>query len=123
MEKEVRRHLKSFIHNIDILIVEDDGVFRTHFDIFCKNDHEVKRVLKKHQRFAFYNHSFSCYPKNEWLIFELHRTTYSNDSLQIIAIFDLLKNSYRIPYKYVTSQKNEPNPRQVTLLRSLVLIL
>lgn len=116
--------LRSFVHNVDIFQAElDDGSFNTIVQIYCENDYQVRRVLKKHQRIAFYNTYLGHYPKNEWLIFEVYQGKSNTDSHQLIGIHQSLRGEYVIPYRFKASQKNEPNPRQITLLRSLALIL
>lgn len=113
--------LKSFDHNVTI--IERDGVNdskKFSFEVECKNTNAVKHILKKHRRFAFYNHmGLKSIPKNEWTIFELFS---SKSPSTLIPVEDCL-TFYKIKYKIITSQKHEPNPRQVTLLRTLGLIL
>lgn len=124
---------KSFIHNVIIIQRKnEDGSFETTFEMNCDNDYQVKRAFKKHQRFTVYNHHqfLKQYPKNEWLIFEVYQNNMHDltSNIQLIAVTTpgMFRNPYAkdmcIPYKFITSQKHEPNPRQVTLLRTLGLL-
>lgn len=114
--------LKSFDHNVTIIESDDmNDSKRLSFKVECKNTNAVKHILKKHRRFAFYNHAgLQSIPKNEWAIFEVVFGKFSTTTFLLYADKAL---GYMIPYKFITSQKDEPNPRQVTLLRTLGLIL
>lgn len=123
---------KSFTFNVVIIqYKKDDGGFETSFQMHCNNDYQIKRALKKHQRFALYNHNqfLKQFPKDEWLIFEICQNYKITLNIQIVGIRsisvgqDPFKGKQFIPYKFITSQKYEPNPRQLTLLKTLALIL
>ena len=105
--------LKSFDYNVTI--VEISGTLP--FLVECKTASEFNRISIDHRRFAFYNHfGLKNFPKNEWVVF-LFSSPY------IMIPDGAGPSNFKIYYKYVTSQKDEPNPQQVTLLRNLALIL
>lgn len=114
--------LKSFDHNVTIIerdSVNDSKIFS--FEVECKNTSAVKHILKKHRRFALYNHmGLKSIPENEWAIFEV---VFGKVATTIFLLYADGAQGYKIPYKFIKSQKDEPNPRQVTLLRNLALIL